>query len=100
MKASNFLVDLQRLMDPIWNGDRDKFLIKILIYLVNQVACNRPEIRLSIRGQNDLGLVINSQLLKYHFPLDKYITLRMPSDLHLLTLLRACQRLFLRLSKT
>lgn len=68
-------------MDPIWNGDRDKFLIKILIYLVNQVAYNRPEIRLSILGQNDLGLVINSQLLKHHFALEKYLTLRMPSDL-------------------
>jgi hypothetical protein len=37
--------------------------------------------------------------LKYHFPLDKYLTSREPSDLHMLTLLRACQRLFLKLSK-
>ena len=92
-------MDLQRLIDAIWNGDCDKFLIKILIYLVNQVAYTRPEIRLSFRGQHDLKLVINSELLKYHFPLEKYLTLREPSDLHMLTLLRACQRLFLKLSK-
>ena len=59
-------------------------LIKILIYLINQVAYTRPEIRLSFRGQHDLGLVIDSELLKYHFPLEKYLTLREPSDLNML----------------
>ena len=77
-------MDLQRLIDAIWNGDCDKFLIQILIYLVNQVAYTRPEIRLSFRGQHDLGLVIDSELLKYHFPLEKYLTLREPSDLNML----------------